>query len=301
MSLMMGPLAGCADLGSNGGAGGMAGVGGAGPSSKIITVECRNSVTDATSPLAWELTVTVSAVSIESGELFPATLDGVVVFNESFLDLVQDMVPGGVQKANLVDLKATVHVRSGATGDDVTLTSELSTYECLFSSTECDPANDLPGVPGDVGNTDCEPEADTNPCGRSVLLPTSTDCDSGGVCSELRKTGPESQCSDNGFCITGDLRLQLERDLGEYRADSQGNVLFGWADESTGATIEVMPKFEDPTGPIGLRVGVGPVLVALECVMGASTPDSALISFPIHDPSAVSPSQTARTNGRPTE
>jgi hypothetical protein len=270
MSLMMGPLAGCANPGPT-------------SPSDIIPVICANSVVEDTALLDWELTV--RTLPIESGELFTATLDGVAVFNETFLDAAQDVVEGGVKEVNLVDLNATVHVRSGATGADVILTIEPIPYKCDEDRTECDPANDdVTGVPGRRSNTDCQPEETTNPCGRFVLVPSSTDCASGGVCADLRKTGPSSQCERNGFCLTGDLRIELERASGDYTADSQGEVLFGWADESTGATIEEMPIFADPTGPIGLRVGIGPLLVALECTMGVDTPDSALISFPIETP-----------------
>jgi len=247
-------------------------------SSKIIPVGCRNSFPGGTSLLDWELTV--SPTRIESGEPFAATLDGVAVFNEFFVDAAQTVYPGGFQEVNLFDLNATVHVRSGATGDDVSLTlPESIPYECVLSRTECDPSNDLPGVLGDRGNTDCEPEADSNPCGRSVLVPTSTDCAPGGVCADLGKTGPGSPCSDNGFCVTGDLRIELGKASSDYTADSEGEVLFGWADERSGATIDEMPVFEDPTGPIGIRFGIGTFLVAFECTMRAE--DSALISFPI--------------------
>jgi len=301
MSLMMGPLVGCASLGSpNGGEGG---AGGAGPSqTKIVTVACANSRTDVASLLDWELTV--SPTPIMGGESFGADVHGFVVFNESFLDEAQPLVPGGVREANLVDLNATVHVRSGTTGDDdVVLKPEPIPYKCDEDrAVVCNPGNDLPGTPGRRGNTDCKPEGDFNPCGRFVLMPTSTDCAPGGVCDDRGKAGPESQCELNAFCVTGDLEIELEKDFGVYTADSQGNVLFGWAEgESTGATLQEGGNnpgtwnfspvvYEDPTGPIGVRVGIGPELVALECTMGVGsgispftrrTPDAALISFPI--------------------
>jgi len=248
--------------------------------SKTVPVACKNSVTEDTSILDWELTV--MALPIESGEPFAATLDGAALFSETFFDSAQTALPGGAKELNLIEVKTTVHVRSGATGDDVVLTIDPDPYEyqCFFGRAECDPANDLPSVPGRRGNADCEPQADTNPCGRFVPIPTSTNCAPGGVCADLHKTGPGSQCSDNEFCVTGGLRLELERALSEYVADSQGKVLFGWAEGSTGE----MPMDTDPIGPIGLRVGVGPLVVALECVMPASTPDSELISLPIETP-----------------
>jgi len=248
------------------------------PCSKIIPVQCRNNLNEASSQLDWELTVS-HETPIKSGEPFVARLDGIAVFDQLFLDGAQapDLIPGGVEKVNLVDLNATVHVRSGATGDDdVILKPEPIPYACDTGGNECDPDNDLPSG----GNTDCQPEGILNPCGRFVRLPISTDCDLGGECAELEKT---QQCSDNGFCITGDLRLELDGDFGEYTADSEENVLFGWADESTGATVEEMPSVQDPTGPIGIRLGIGPFPVALECVM-RFTANSALISFPIQTP-----------------
>ena len=265
MSVMIGPLAGCSNLG---------------PANveESIPVGCANSVNESTSVLDWELTV--ETLPIESGEPFHPKLDGVAVINETVLDAAQSApgIAGGVREANLVDLKATVHVREGATGADVILTNESIPWECDLSRAECDPDNDdLSGVPGRRSNTDCQPEETTNPCGRFVSLPTSNDCDPGGECAELGKT---EQCSQNGFCITGDLRLELDRAFGEYTADSQGEeVLFGWADESI-----QRPVYEDPTGPIGFRVGIGPLLVAFECTMGAETPDEQLISFPIETP-----------------
>ena len=123
------------------------------------------------SNLDWELTVRTLPFPIEGGESFTASLDGVAVFSESFLDAGQLMIPGGFQRVTWFDFNATVHVRSGATGDDVILTvdPDLYEYQCVLSRVECDPAKDLPSVPGSRGNPDCdEPEGPTNPCGRSV-------------------------------------------------------------------------------------------------------------------------------------
>jgi hypothetical protein len=149
-------------------------------SSKIIPVACSARVVlpdgatlEAASRLSWELEV--SPTRIQSGEPFTATLDGVVVVDETVLDLAQTAVPGGVTEVNLVDLNATVHVRSGAAGDDVTLTTEPIPYRCDEGRAACDPASDdLSGVPGRRSNTDCQPEETTNPCGRFVPMPTSS-------------------------------------------------------------------------------------------------------------------------------
>ena len=83
------------------------------------TVACKNSLSAELSFLDWELIV--GADSIESAEPFTATLGGIALFGEPFLDTAQELIPRGVQEVDLVALNATVHVRSGATGDDVVL------------------------------------------------------------------------------------------------------------------------------------------------------------------------------------
>jgi hypothetical protein len=277
------------------------------PNAKVITVACADNVTPQIGVLDWRLEVTPMQ-SIRGGEPFVATLDGTATFSEGYLDAAQVALPGGVEEINMVDVKATVHVRSGATGADVMLTPEEVPYECNVSRTPCDPANDLPGVPGARGNTDCQPESQINPCGRFIRLPTSSDCGDDGPCAALGKTGPGSQCELNGFCVIGELLVPLEEASGRYFADEDGDVLFGWAEESTGATVResgpnagtwILPEavYEEPVGPIGTRTTVVGFPVATECTMGvdsrgplgvdsldflsSATPDSALLSFPI--------------------
>jgi len=310
ISLAVG-LAGCASFDGplDGGAGGTGGSGGV--ESKTITVACASDITALDSLLPWELRVTT--LPIVSGNDFAPTLVAVAVFDESFLDGVQRVV--GVREFNLVELNATVHVRSGATGADVVLKPdpEPIPYECFLPPrAPCDPMHDLEGVPGARGNTDCVPERDVNPCGRFIDFPISDDCESGGECFELGKaTGPVSQCALNGFCVTGDLRLELESKVAIYTAGAAGEVLFGWADESTGAMVRESgsnagswrlprPDYTEPTGALGLRLAVGLELAAVECTMGVDckgpdgpdprcadtglsspTPNAALISFPI--------------------
>ena len=194
-----------------------------------------------------------------------------------------------------------------------TWSSSPIAYECFLGRSPCDPANDVlddpPDPPGLRGNTDCEPVAVTNSCGRFVSLPISTECGPEGICAGLGKAGPDSQCVLNGFCVTGALSLRLQEATGRYTADAQGDVLFGWDDESTGATVReegpdegtwILPEavYGEPVGPNGFRITVGGFPVALECTMGVDckdpelgsgclsflsspTPASELISFPI--------------------
>ena len=293
--MMLEPAAGCANFNSSDD--------GDAPLTSVACSDCLSF----SSILVWLLFVVPN--TIQGGEPFRASLDGVAVFDESFLDEAQLRILGGVQRVNLVKLKATVHVRSGATGPPIVLTPDenIYDYECALSPTACDPDNDLEGDPGARPNTDCEPQSTANPCGRFILLPFATDCNPGGICEGLKKN--ESQCKVNGFCITGDLPVELGAETARYTADSDGNVLFGWAEgEVTGATVQdsgpnegtwILPEaiYEEPTGPVSLRVTVGGFPVAFECTMGVDsrgplgvgsrdflsspTPNSALVSFPI--------------------
>jgi hypothetical protein len=298
LSLVMGAVLGCSELPPP-------------QPNPGLTVVCKNTVNEDHSFLDWELIVGVD--SIESGEPFTATLDGIAVFDEFFLDRAQILIRDGVKEVNLVELNATVHVRSGATGDDVILKPEPIPYECFIGRSPCDPANDVlddpPDPPGLRGNTDCEPQSDVNPCGRFVSLPISTDCFPDGVCAGLGKAGPDSQCDLNAFCVTGALPLRLQEATGHYTAATdKTEVLFGWDDQSTGATRQeggendgtwILPPsiYEEPAGPIGFRLTVGGFPVALDCTMGVGskgplgcdsrdflscpTPDSELVSLPI--------------------
>ena len=248
--------------------------------SKSISIACRNSVNDVTSVLTWELTVEPG--TIEGGETFFPTLDGVAVFHEEFLDDALDQVR--VDEINLVELNATVQVRSGATGDSVKLTNREYSYECFLSPREsCDPENDDPSceVPGRCSNSDCQPESPENPCGRFLGLPISRDCAPDGLCATLggRKV---QHCDRWGFCAFGDFEIPLKKQSGgEYTADPEGKVLFGWAE---GPPIVQMPLATDAPGPLSVRFGIGPVLTAIECVMPLDTPDGLLVSFPIQTP-----------------
>ena len=154
--LPMGAVAGCASIDD--------GTGGTGGEAPGPSVGCTNSETTDLSLLDWELTVSPSPDPIDSGEPFTASLDGIALFDEDFLDRAQDALPGGVQEVDLVDLSATVHVRSGATGDDVILEPEPIPYECFSARGLCDPANDVlddpPGAaPGRRRRDDPAPRA----------------------------------------------------------------------------------------------------------------------------------------------
>jgi hypothetical protein len=256
----------------------------------------------------WELTVDPGAFF--SGGTFGARLKGKAIFDESMLSIGQDLIEGGAKEIMFADFRATVHVRSGAVGEDVELTPEVP-YFCALSRTSCERSNDLPGAPGIRGNTDCEPQGDNNPCGQFVDIPTSEDCNPDGVCDELGHTGEESQCAANGFCVTGPVAIALTGPLGAYEAEASGSVLFGFDDsEKTGFEIlgeeggcnegtyySELPAFEDDLESNGVRVLIRGIEVTFEYIMGeecrgpygidccdpaaSPTPDYRLIRFPI--------------------
>ena len=308
VSLTVTLLAACAGLDGSG----EPGVVDPPPQTKMISFGCASPVTGATSGggVAWELTV--DPRPIVSGQKFAVDLQAKAIFDEFAIGLAQIFVVGGFRDVNVVDLQATVHVRKGATGEDVVLRPEPIPYVCVVSGTSCDPENDLPGDPHKRGNTDCEPEADTNPCGRFVEIPTSDDCAPGGFCESLGQTGRGSQCDVNEFCVSGPFEMPLKGRPEAWEADASGNVLFGFADEGTEAEIledgscnegtwaMPIPMFDDPVGPNGVRLILGNIPSAVECVMGedsrgdfgidscdplsSRTPDSRLIRFPIQAP-----------------
>lgn len=285
--LTLGLLPACADVSS--------------PSAlEVVSVVCRDSASTTATILPWELEV--SPDPVESGQAFSAVLDGVMVASEDLLNRGQILFTHGFREVNLIDLKATVRVRKGATGPPVVLRPTPIPYTCFEGRSACDHDHDLPGVPGLRGNTDCEPVGPSNPCGRFIAMPVSDDCSPSGLCAKLGKT---AQCDKNGFCTTGSLRIELDKQVGHYEADTHGEVLFGW--DETGATAHdggendggfdlPFPDHEEPTASLGFRVSIpGEPFqpAAFDCVMGADCanpllglgceplPDQALVSFPI--------------------
>jgi hypothetical protein len=83
---------------------------------KVISVGCTNSITPDISILEW--TLTADPGFILSGE--PVTVDysGVGAFDETFLDAAQSVIEGGVRKAAMNSIAATVVPRTGLTGAD---------------------------------------------------------------------------------------------------------------------------------------------------------------------------------------
>lgn len=276
------------------------------PQTELLTLGCSNNLDSDVWIVPFDLTVAPD--TIRSGQSFVADLGGAAEVPERLLDSVQRVIPGGATRINLVEVRATVHVRVGAAGSDVVLEGESLPYRCAVGDVVCDPANDLAGVPGRRGNADCVPVGSANPCGRFVDIPTSNDCGPGGVCAALDDgSGTKlDQCDINGFCVAGELPLPLRSVVANYTADASGEVLFGWDDLGTGATIGAdgaweLPAavFEEPIVSNGIRVSVEGLSVALECTMGVDsggiygvgppgqsspTPSPLLIGFPIQSP-----------------
>jgi len=262
------------------------------PTSQVVGVACTNSVTTAQSPFPFTLIVDEPGGIIGGGS-FDASFDGIGVFPQFFLDAAQGVVPGGVQTAELVDIVATVQVRSGATGPDVPLGPDLSSITpgpIRFCNFPTDQVCTCPGgtLPGD---TCPEPACIGGTCNAQQVLaelPTSTDCTGGGACALVGQTGTGSQCDLNGFCITGDLIIEFAQSAPTtYTADPSGEVLFGWADQGVPGLVlcpaaapncqaAFMPDgcydlpaavFSNPTPPIGIRVNASGLFVPIQCAM----------------------------------
>ena len=277
------------------------------PVTANLTLGCTNNLGAGTSIVPFELTVAPSAPIFQ--QAFVADLSGAGLLSEGLLDSVQWTIPGGATRVDLIDIRATVHVRDGASGGDVALTSAPIAYRCAIDpAAACDPGNDLAGVAGRRGNADCLPVGPSNPCGRFLQIPTSDDCAPGGVCATLDGgTGIKlDQCASNGFCVTGALSIPFASRVQSYVASASANVRFGWDDAGTGAVLtsdqtwNLPPAvFGGPVGPNGVRVSIDGLSVALECTMAVDsggvsgvgvpdqssrTPDVLLTSFPIQSP-----------------
>lgn len=276
------------------------------PQTEALTLGCTNNIDSEVWLVPFELTV--APETVRSGQPFVVDLDGVATVPETLLDSLQWVIPGGAARIDLIDVRATTHLRMGATGGNVVLEAEPIPRRCAIGDAVCDPRNDLPGLPGRRANSDCVPVGSTNPCGRFVEIPTSDDCGAGGVCADLDDgTGTKlQQCDINGFCVTSELRIPLAPGLANYVAATAGEVLFGWDDATTGATLGAdgawelpVAVFEEPIVSNGIRISVEGLSVALECTMGVDsdgifgvgvpgesspTPDLLLIGFPIQAP-----------------
>ena len=319
LCLELGWLMGCSDVSSTPDSG-TGGTGGSGisdptPADKPLTLGCTNSLTSDLYFVTWWLTVDPGPIL--GGQAFGAVFSGLVVIDEFLLDQASGALPGGIKRNTLLDLQATVHVRSGVAPGamDVVLTNEPIARTCAYDIhgdsgpdaagpfLPCSQADDNP----DGSNEGCTglggaPDP-ANLCGQFVTVPTSNDCDPGGFCDNRGKTGPGSQCALNGFCVSGPWEVALEAAYEGYLAADSGTVLIGWDDASTGAVLDqsggpgrgrwILPPslFEEPTSN-SFRVGIGGIIpAALDCTMGEGsaallrpTRDTELIAFLIETP-----------------
>lgn len=283
------------------------------PKSKTIRLACMNNLTTTPFTAAWELTVDPGPII--AGEPFGVLFRGVLIVDEFLLDETQILpILAGYKRSNVLELNATVHVRSGLAehgldAGDVTLTPAAIGWTCTYDENgdrlgdgffpDCDPLNDNE----DGSNDDCVGGGGPSPedrCGQFTTIPTSDDCRPGGTCELLDKA---DQCFLNEFCVTGPQEVPLEEAVGGYVAGSSGSVLFGWDDANTDAvildgpgpdeeTLQIpQPTFEAEAGPNGWRILVqspqGIVEVAYECTMATSgsnphlLDDDDLIAFEI--------------------
>jgi hypothetical protein len=245
---------------------------------------CTNNVTGDISILPFILDVDPNAIVAGAGPV-STLFSGTAVFSEVFLDAAQGAVPGGVTKADLVNLVATVQIRTGGTlASAPALTNAPIPTFCLIGGAACNPANDGASVPGSQPNSDCVPVGTFNPCQANVSIPVSYDQ------AECTTLGKSAQWDTNGFCVTGGLPLALASQTVAFTPAASGIVNFGFADQGTGATVQpngtyLLPAavFTAPQTLNEIKVNASGLSVALRCTMavdaggpnGVGVPDQA--------------------------
>ena len=259
------------------------------PVTEPLTVGCTGNVASDVSILSFELTVDPGVVIAGAG--FLADITGIASLTESFLDVAQAAVPGGVREVQLISLAATAEVGGTATGADVELNEDPSALasQCDLTGTLCDPANDVPGN----GNTDCIPQGSFNNClqGFAQLpvidgtpnsaggcTPPVPDCDcsaclaldAGSGCTSGLDCVKEGQCLTNGFCVAGDLPLPLNTVTGSYTAGASGtDFTYDWVQpygiDVDGTILLPAAVFADPPAPVGVRMSPGGLFAARQC------------------------------------
>ncbi len=284
---------------------------GGAPKAAAVDVACLDSAFMEQKVLPFELSVTPSA--IQAGEPFTADVGGKAVIDEQWMDAIQTVVLGGSTTFWLADIVATVQVRSGAVGPDVTLRVD-ETAIVPGPTRFCT----LPYGFACTSDSDC----DVPPClppVNVVDIPTST------VQATCTALGKDNQFNANGFCVTGPGEVPLETQTVTYTADTSGDeVRWGWADqgvpglvlcpdameprcENNGGTVPdgtyALPQvlYLDPPGSVGVRMTApfDQLVIAEECVMAVQsfdgggapipnvvepTPDSDLLACLIHPP-----------------
>ena len=261
-----------------------------------------------TGPGGSPLTIALDAVlgvtpqgSIEGGQPFDVELDGTLFLPETLLDVLQELIPGGIRAAIVDQVSATVVPRSGAAGPPVSLTLPAPSGSCYLDGSACFPNDNLP----DGSNSSCLPLGPENTCATFVRAEIDEDC----FFCETLSAAKGQHCVDNGFCVTAPLRLPLVPATGSYVAEPAGAVLFGWADATSGATLEADRTYTLPTASLSLPVSTNGGLfglpargglpeydIGLACAMGVEasgphgsgafvgfsrTPDSELLRLPI--------------------
>jgi hypothetical protein len=219
-------------------------------SSGRLSLACTSSLLEEPFLVFWDLTVQFdSGCGYVSGGTGIWDFGAIVELPEHFLDALQDRLDDGVSEIELLDTRATVRVRSGGTGADQTLMPSGIV---------------LPQI---------------------VALPTTEDC---GICASIDdgSGAKTAQCANNGFCVTGAMPIRLDG-KGEYTSAESGEILFGFDDTSTGATINPDGTYDLPdadamaaSGPSSLRFRAGDEDIAIECTMAVDSDGPYGIGFP---------------------
>jgi hypothetical protein len=176
-----------------------------GPQTLDIDIACVQLITTDVSILPFTLMVDPGPMS--AGAPFTAALDGDGQFSEDFMDVAQTVVKCGVRSGKVIELAATVALRTsdgatGATGPDVTLLAYFTQLEnrCSLTGAVCTPA----GGPGDCAQF----PSITNNCVRGWAtvptldgIPTGNRCNAGAP-NAFTSCSADTDCPPD--CIPGD-------------------------------------------------------------------------------------------------
>ncbi len=265
-----------------------------------ITLGCTNNLTTAVSILPWVLDASAPA-GLVTGTPSTINYTGTAIFTESFLDAGLAAVPG-LNQAGLAPGNrggATIIPKAGLTGGDA---AGLEIEPAPIPTT-C--AGGMNAGGACISQDDCPPVGYFD-CLEIVAIPTIDG--TGDACAACNALGApkDVQCADNGFCIApGGLPIPLDNVTGNYTSTTAPEVLLGWDEtnqlgtNADGTYILPAASFGTPWQPGGLRVLVGILQVALNCVMAVDsggpdgvgvvdqaspTPNSALLQLNVQTP-----------------
>ena len=183
------------------------------PVTRIVPIVASNTLTGDISELAYELTVTpLDPVVVGAPASFDVT--GIAVFPESFLNAALAAIGPVLTEVTLGAVTATPHIRSGAVGAPVDLTTLTSP-----------PAN----VPIPISSSPTF-------CGPLNLDSCPNTCTDGAACSQGSAMCfgiGDGTCLPRGACLcaSAPIQLPLSTSLETVTPSGTGPILFGWNED----------------------------------------------------------------------